>query len=131
MYELGIEQFQSLLSIKGDKKSIGSKPLMLFLGDEWEQNETYTNLQNFFLDFFRGYKPEKLSLAGVDHVISCSIKDEQIFVRVYYVKYASAAGSSVPDLCLSPMGPNFNLTLRRHQAAPADLLKEANKKPKT
>lgn len=129
MYEFGIEELQSLSSFAGDKKSFGAKPMMVFLGSQWEFDANYQRLQNLFLDLFRGFKPDRINLQGIDHVISCAIHEDKIFIRPYFVNYQRST-SSTPTLALQPMGPFLNLVLRRSQPAAEDLWKVACKKPK-
>jgi ribosome production factor 2 len=129
MYEFGIEQLQSLSSFAGDKKSVGAKPMMVFLGSQWEFDVNYQRLQNLFLDVFRGFKPDKISLHGVDHVISCAIHEDKIYIRPYFVNYQRSSAAA-PSLSLQPMGPFLDLTLRRSQPAAEDLWKLACRKPK-
>lgn len=130
MYEFGISNYESIHSIHGNKKAFGSKPLMLFLGDQWQVDSTYMKIQNVLLDLFRGFKADKIALQGVDHVISCALVDGVISVRAYYLNYKKSAESSVPELVLKPMGPNMDLTVRRTQLASEDMWKVACKRPK-
>jgi ribosome production factor 2 len=90
MAELTILRFKS--AIRGSsgggydgtvpKKRVGSKPLLLFCGPEWQQhngggasttggnNSSYfANLQNLLTDFYRGTVVDKLILSGLDHII--------------------------------------------------------------
>jgi ribosome production factor 2 len=129
MYEFGVDEYISVDEFKGDKKAIGSKPLMIFLGDQWELESSYMSIQNLLLDYFRGFKPEKINLQGVDHVITCACLDGKIHIRGYSVGYAKS-GTEVPALSLKPMGPFMDLSLRRSQVAAEDMLKAACKKPK-
>ena len=103
---------------------------MVFLGDQWQNNSLYSKLQNLFLDFFRGFKPDKICLSGVDHVISCTARDGTIYIRGYTVNYSKTVGSSIPTLSLRPMGPFLDLEVRRTQTASEDLWKLACRKPK-
>ena len=53
--ELGILRYKSLADYKqAPKKRVGSKPLMVFLGEKWELGEQYKKLQNLLVDFYRG-----------------------------------------------------------------------------
>ena len=38
--------------------------MIIFQGDQWQNDSLYTNMQNMLLDFFRGDKTEKISLDG-------------------------------------------------------------------
>ena len=53
MIELGIDRYVKLDIFKGAKKAMGSKPLMVFHGEQWEADSTFTRIQNLLLDFFR------------------------------------------------------------------------------
>lgn len=64
---------------------------MIFLGDQWEQEILYKNIQSSLLDFFRGFKPDKINLRGVDHVITCAVSDDKIYVRMYIVHYKKSS----------------------------------------
>jgi ribosome production factor 2 len=131
MYEFGINSFHSIEEFSGNKKAIGSKPLIVFLGDQWQNDSLYAKLQNLFLDLFRGYKADKFVLTGIDHVITCATVDGNIAIRSYYVNYSkSSSGSTIPDLTLKPMGPHFDLTIRRTQVPSDDMWKTACRKPK-
>ena len=129
MYEFGVDNFVSMEDFKGDKKAFASKPLMVFLGNQWEIDSLYMNIQNLLLDYFRGVKTDKISLRGVDHVISCSVHEGKIYIRTYYVNYQKS-NEEVPNLVLKPMGPFMDLSVRRSQTASEDLWKAACKKPK-
>ena len=66
------------------------------------------------LDLFRADRCDKISLKGLDHVIACSVADGKVYVRGYSLGMFKS-GSRVPDVELAPMGPFFDLTLRRSQ----------------
>jgi len=128
MYEFGAENFQSLNSFPGFKKTVGAKPLMTFVGDQWSSDSTYTKIQNLLLDMFRADRIEMISLKGMDHVISCAVVDGKIHLRVYCVIFKKS-GTKIPNVVLAPMGPFMDLTLRRSQLPSEDLWKTACKKP--
>lgn len=129
MFEFGVDNFQAIHSIAGSKKAIGSKPMVVFLGDQWQTDSLYIKIQNLLLDLFRGYKADKISLQGVDHVVTCGTADGTIFVRAYYVNYKKS-DSKVPELVLKPMGPCMDLTVRRSQLASEDMWRTAIKRAK-
>jgi ribosome production factor 2 len=87
MIEFGVEDKKSLMEIKGEKKGMGSKPLLLFVGDQWENDKLYKSIQSLFIDFFRGDKADKISLKGVDHAMGFSCIDGVIQVRTYTMGY--------------------------------------------
>lgn len=128
LIELGCENYSSVENFPGMKKIIASKPLFAFLGDQWESDTTFSKLQNFLIDFFRGDKIDKLSLKGVDHVIVCAVIEGIVSLRIYIVSFLKS-GSRVPTVHLDPMGPFLDLTIRRTQFASDDLMKLACKLP--
>lgn len=128
MYEFGVDNFQCLQMFPGFKKSVGAKPLMIFLGDQWDVDSSYIKVQNILLDTFRADKIDKISLKGMDHVISCAVADGKIMLRFYGVTFKKS-GSKIPDVLLTDMGPFMDLTLRRSQLPSEDLWKTACKRP--
>jgi ribosome production factor 2 len=46
MYEFGVSGFSSLTEFAGKKKAIGSKPVMVFNGDQWQTDNTYRKVSN-------------------------------------------------------------------------------------
>lgn len=155
MIEFGVDQKVSINEFNGAKKGIGSKPIILFLGDQWENDSLYARIQNLLLDFFRGDRAEKLSLKGVDHVMACTCVDGKVLIRGYTIAYQKSESKvnhlclfignrlysnhlgygcgiiQVPILSLDPMGPFYDLSVRRTQLASEDMWKVACKKPKT
>jgi ribosome production factor 2 len=127
MYEFGVSNFQALTDFQGQKKKFGSKPIMIFNGDQWQSDAVYKRVGNLLLDLFRADRPDKLSLRGLDHVISCSIADGKIHIRGYNLRFLKS-GTKVPDVQLGEMGPFLDLTMRRQQLASEDMWKAATKK---
>lgn len=87
MFEFGIDNFESLESIKGFKKSLGSKPSLVFLGDQWSADASYERIRNFFIDFFRGDKVDKINLKGIDHVMVFAIVNGVIHLRTHNISF--------------------------------------------
>jgi ribosome production factor 2 len=157
MIELGVnpESFMSLLDIKGEKMRLGSPPLMVFTGELWERLPELTKFRSMVIDMFSPRDIEKLSLKGIDHVISCTATegggatdaDESmgetnsgssssgtsssaplIHFRVHKIELKKS-GTKVPKVHLVPHGPNMDFTIRRRQFAASDLLKESMRVP--
>lgn len=121
-------------SMAAHSKAMGSKPIFVFLGEQWDADSTYTRLQNMLVDFFRAERLDKISLKGLDHVLGWAVlEDGRICCRAYTVSF-ERSGSRVPTVGLEAMGPFMDLTLRRTRLAPSDVwnlaLKQA-KKPNT
>lgn len=94
MVEFGLENVQFITDFAGYKKSVGSKPIMLFQGDQWDSDTTYGKLQNLFIDVFRGAKVDKVALKGLDHVLAFTVVDGVIHLRTYVVSFKKS-GSKV------------------------------------
>jgi ribosome production factor 2 len=141
MAELGILRFKSSLRDYGGqvfKKRIGTKPLLMFQGDLWQQYSTidYPNLQNLLTDFYRGQVVDKILATGIDHIIVFTIAPAQgtvlIHQRTYHIqlkKNPTDLSSKVPVPLLQPCGPDFDFVLRRTMWADSDLAKAARRQP--
>lgn len=140
MMELGVLYFKSLSDYGGTvpKKRIGSKPLLLFQGNVWTQEDaTMSKLQNLLIDFYRGDPVDKLVASGVDHVIVFSAAAESplsskpiIHQRTYFVKLKkNPNGTRTPLPHLEPCGPDFDFQVRRTQFAEASLWKASLQQP--
>jgi ribosome production factor 2 len=132
MVEFGVSDFESLENFAGQAKAVGSKPVFAFLGDQWEQDSNYTRIMNLLIgstlspspflssmppaDVFRGDKLERLSLKGLDHVITCSVSDGTIFLRPFSIHFKKGSGRVSP----LPSSPSMTLIF---SLSPAPLLR--------
>lgn len=144
IFELGILNYKSLNDFpSAPKKRIGSKPMMLFVGDKWGNHPEYKRLQNLLIDFHRGDPVDKIVLTGLDHLMMFTIAEDPngnadvdkpiIHQRTYYCKLRkNTNGSSnapVPDL--TPSGPDMDFVVRRTECAMPDVWNLALKQPTT
>jgi ribosome production factor 2 len=150
MVEVGILSYKSIQDYGGSvpKKRIGSKPLMLFLGDLWQQDSKCQKMQNLLIDFYRGDVVDKLVLSGLDHLIvfvashnplaaATAGADQQqppvvIHQRTYFCKLKknpNDPSSKVPVPFLLNCGPDMTMQIRRSQFAAPDLWKASLKLP--
>lgn len=140
MVEVGILRFKSIHDYGGSvpKKRIGSKPLMLFQGDLWQQDSSCQKMQNLLIDFYRGDVVDKLVVTGLDHVIqfiaSHHPTTQQLIIhqRTYFCKLKknpNDTSSNVPVPYLLPCGPDVTMQIRRSQFAAPDLWKASLKQP--
>jgi len=53
MLELGLDAVTPLSDFKGDKNMAGSKPCLMFQGQEWDA-EPYQSVRSVLIDLFRG-----------------------------------------------------------------------------
>eukprot|EP00555_Chaetoceros_dichaeta_P006171 CAMPEP_0198253994 /NCGR_PEP_ID=MMETSP1447-20131203/4369_1 /TAXON_ID=420782 /ORGANISM="Chaetoceros dichaeta, Strain CCMP1751" /LENGTH=355 /DNA_ID=CAMNT_0043939893 /DNA_START=98 /DNA_END=1165 /DNA_ORIENTATION=+ len=144
--ELGIVRYKSLKDYGGvPKKRVGSKPMMLFVGDRWDIDPNYGRLQNLLIDFHRGDAVKKIVLSGVDHVIVFTMVEDPdrvnddavwnnpiIHQRTYYCKLKkNPTGGRTPVPYLTPSGPDMDFTLRRTEFATPEVWEVANRQPTT
>jgi len=143
--ELGVVKYKSLLDYGGvPKKRMGSKPMMLFVGDRWHIDPTYARLQNLLIDFHRGDVIKKIVLSGVDHVIMFTMVEDPdrvnnddsliskpiIHQRTYYCKLKkNPSGGRTPVPYLTPSGPDMDFILRRTEFATPEVWEVANRQP--
>ena len=130
MLELGIVGFEPIEEIEGPKKMVGSCPMMVFTGDEWERTPELVKLRSMLLDVFAARDVTGLALAGLDHVIALTARGDMVHWRTFFVHMKRAASGIVPRVELVPMGPSLDLVVRRAHFASADLEKAAMRQPK-
>eukprot|EP00536_Pseudo-nitzschia_multiseries_P007085 jgi/Psemu1/286881/fgenesh1_pg.160_\ len=150
MVELGVLRYKSIQDYGGSvpKKRIGSKPLMLFLGDMWQQDSNCKKMQNLLIDFYRGDVVSKLVVTGIDHLLvfvasqpqqddnaNPNINNEPkliIHQHTYFCKLKKNPDdptSKVPVPFLVPCGPDMTMQIRRTQFAEQDLWNLSLKQP--
>lgn len=135
MFEFNIDgnNFKSMHDLDGKREAsvgLGSKPLLVFQGEEWESNDTFAKLKNFFIDYFRGDVIPKLSLSGVEHAIVLStMGGNKILFRHYGILLRKSTGK-LPRVELEEVGPRMDLEFKRHKQAPDDIVKNSLKVPK-
>ena len=137
MVELGVTYFKSMQDFGGTipKKRIGSKPLLLFVGDIWQQELDFRNLQNLLTDFYRGDIVDKLVAAGLDHLMvftaardpNVATHPVRIHQRTYFVKQQSSNDGQPP--AMTSCGPDLDFFVRRTQWADTELANAARKQP--
>lgn len=138
MYEYGVDSFVSLADIRaaapagqGMAKSLNSKPVVVFQGDRWEQDERLRNVRGLMLELFRGEVIEAFELPAADHAVVCTAVGDKIHIRNYHITFKkSSKGSKCPDTVLLPMGPSIDLSARRNRTAAPALMKMAMKQAK-
>ncbi|KAG6813925.1 hypothetical protein H0H92_005774 [Tricholoma furcatifolium] len=156
MMEVGVDSWAGMDSFKTPKSTPGHKPLMHFASELFDTHPRYMQAKSILLDFFNGEVVDSICLPGLEHVISVSCAPTpaslnnattstnltqnassaedlsslpKIHIRTYTTRLLSS-GTRIPRVELTPMGPNLDLSLRRHKAADPELLKHAMKRPK-
>ncbi|XP_023217303.1 ribosome production factor 2 homolog [Centruroides sculpturatus] len=128
MFELGVEKFKSLEDFKVPKISCSTKPLLLFVGELFE-DPIYQRLKNLLIDFFRGPEISMIRLQGLEHVIMITADDGKLYFRSYRI-VMKKSGMKTPYIELIEIGPSLDMVLRRNKMASDDFFKLARKQPK-
>ncbi|KAH9885073.1 Brix-domain-containing protein [Cubamyces lactineus] len=156
MCEVGVDMFKSMAEFKTPKATPGHKPLLHFASELFDTHPRFVQLKSMLMDFFNGEVIDQICLAGIEHVISISLGPTppslnaasttlqasssaasaenpaslpKVHIRGYTIRLLKS-GTRIPRVELTPMGPFIDLTLRRHQDADPELLKQAMKRPK-
>ena len=129
MLEVGVSAYTKLGLSKyaANASAAGQKPCFVFLGDEFDLSAPHATLRSMLLDMFRGRVVNEVNLKALDSCWVCAAPPgKQVHLHLCKVRLKKgAAGSRVPRVELERMGPTFELELRRHQPAAADVAKEA------
>lgn len=132
MMEFGITNYMPMGAFPSVKSAPGSKPLVLFNGDDFEASEKTRVMRSLLLDIFRGPDDVKaVNLAGIDRVIVLTLRgDSSVHFRHYSIELRKDPESDLPKVALKEAGPKFDMGLRRVRIAPDTLAKEAYKQPR-
>ena len=136
MLELGINDCvtidDKIASHPGTEfKRLGSKPLVLFLGDRWENEMDYKSSRSMLLDLVKGSEDSgKINLASLDHVVCFTAAQDKILMRTYMLKLKKPTdGSNVPATKLLLSAPCADFSIRRTKWASLDLWRTAVRQP--
>ncbi|KMS99913.1 hypothetical protein BVRB_1g017600 [Beta vulgaris subsp. vulgaris] len=130
LVEVGVENFRSLQSFSYDKKivpKLGSKPLIAFIGEGFENVDELKHLKEVLLDLLRGEVVENLNIAGVDRIYVCTAVSSNKVYLTHCALRLKKSGTVVPRMELVEVGPSMDLVVRRHRLPNEGLRKEAMK----
>ncbi|KAI7864164.1 ribosome production factor 2 [Spinellus fusiger] len=130
MFELGIDKAVSMGEIKHPKCAVGMKPVLVFNGEQFDNDATYKHIKNYFLDFFNGDETDAVNLNGLEYVISLTATTENKIIFRTHTIQMKKSGSKTPRVELQEMGPMFDFTIRRTSGPKEDLWSAALKVPK-
>lgn len=132
MIEFGIQNYMPMATFSSQPSSaVGSTPCLLFNGDDYNASETTQHLKSVLFEVFRGpCDVSMVNLAGVDRALVFTLKSPRVgpmsvTVRHYSMVLKKIPNSRLPRVELVPIGPSFDLVLRRTQFAPEFMRKEA------
>lgn len=128
MLEFGVSDFKSSKDFGAGCQGVGSKPMFVLAGEQFQTEEVYRVAANLLVDFFRGRIIDRINIQGLDHVIQLTVVDGVIHFSHYSVKLKKS-GTQIPKIQLEEIGPSMDLTLRRSKLATEDLRKESLRTP--
>ncbi|KAI8321751.1 brix domain-containing 1 [Martensiomyces pterosporus] len=136
MIELGVERCTPMKEFKTQACAVGMKPLMIFNGEAFSQSEDLIRLKSILLDFFHGETADKVSLKGLEYVITVTAgpagangETGLVFFRAYTTSLKKS-GVRQPRVELEEMGPALDLRIRRVRYPENEVWKQATKVPK-
>lgn len=95
MYEFEVTNLNDIRSFGSIyQKRLGSTPLLLFNGDEWDREDLKTDkttinfniLKTFFIDYFHGIQIKQLNILSMDNLIVITLNNNTIYIRNYFLK---------------------------------------------
>ena len=133
--------------------SIGSKPMFVFEGSEFETDPFFVRLKSLLVDYFRGGNDVEVSPDGVDRVIMIGLRstngDDAVIapsddcvgtkppsqkgnavLRFRHYAMMPQSGAGKEKVKLIDIGPNFDLEIRRCFFSPTTDFKNACKVPR-
>lgn len=128
MFEFGISDFKAMKDFSNAKTTWGSKPLIMFGGTQFDEEEEYKRLKNLLIDFFVGQPMDAIRLGGIEYCIQVVAFESKLYFRCYKLILKST-GTKYAKLELEELGPRFDASLRRSKLASEDMAKKSLKKP--
>lgn len=84
MFELGIESYKGCNEFKGlSEISAGVKPVLVFLGEQFDSDQQLKRLRNLLIDMFQRQPLKQIRPNGIEHVMSFTAVDNKILLRSY------------------------------------------------
>jgi len=129
MVEFGLDEMKQMESKASLLNVLGSKPCIIFKGDEFKNNPEFANLRSLFLDFFRLEETPEVNLLGLDHAICITSIDNKTLAFNHYRIQFEKSGQKTPRVELVDIGPSMKMHVRRTRYASEDMKKTALKVP--
>ncbi|CAE7949747.1 Rpf2 [Symbiodinium sp. KB8] len=141
MQEFGVEDYKSMSTFRGSGATdamTGVKPLVVFQGAGFENDEHLKRAKSLLLDYFGGGRPDKVLLPGLESAIVFTVLDPPAGqpsnkAKVLFRRYRllmQKSGGRLPRIEMKELGPSFQLTLDRTREPDKDRWKQAIKVPK-
>eukprot|EP00163_Fabomonas_tropica_P028544 TRINITY_DN5835_c0_g1_i2.p1 TRINITY_DN5835_c0_g1~~TRINITY_DN5835_c0_g1_i2.p1 ORF type:complete len:289 (+),score=67.43 TRINITY_DN5835_c0_g1_i2:258-1124(+) len=130
MAEFGVTECKHMQEFKTDKSMFGSKPCILFQGEQFNVDPELIKIRSLLLDVFRGRIVDNINLAGLDRLVVFTALSATKIKFNHYRIIMKRSGTKLPRVELEEQGPRFTMTPRRSRWATGELLKESMKVPR-
>ena len=131
MVELGIENYLPISMFPSTSKVMaGTKPVVVFTGEQFSSDPEWQGVRNIFLDYLRGESVESIRLQGLELMIQVTaLPNGKLLLRCFKMNFKKS-GTRIPRVEIEECGPRVDFTVRRTKLATADLMKHACRQPK-
>ncbi len=105
------------------------KPVLVFLGEQFETNKSFERFKFYLMDFFKQDEIEDVNITDLKRIIVFSITESEI-IKIRNYQCASVSEYSLNNINLEETGPSFDLKSRRTAISPQETYLLACKQPK-
>jgi len=132
---------RTLSQFGGAKCRVGTKPLLSFLGTQFDEDgggSKFRLAKSMFIDFFRGGEAQEVDVEGLQWMISFTAAEEvgegdkkdTVYMRCWRL-VTKRSGQRLPRVEVEEMGPRIDFQIGRVREADEGILKEAQKRART
>lgn len=82
-FEFGVESFKSLLEFKSWAPSVGIKPALVFVGEDFDIVHSLKRMKSLFIDLFHQKETEFVHLNNVEYAITFAAVENKVLLRTY------------------------------------------------
>ena len=119
LFEFEMQTFISLTDIHSKKPMFQCKPMLVFQGDAFENDDEFKQIKSLFVDLFKGRAYEKINRDALQYAVAFTANSGQdcIQVRSYVLNDLENTEYKQAEqpVHLTPMGFQFNLVRRRRE----------------
>lgn len=82
-FEFGVESFKSMLEFKSWTPSVGIKPALVFMGEDFDTVHSLNRMKSLFIDLFHQNETELVHLNNVEYVVTFAVVENKVLIRTY------------------------------------------------
>jgi len=83
VFELGVDSIQSLTEVSDYTPSVGIKPALVFVGEEFETDHVLGRLKSMLIDLFHQKDTDVIHANSVEYVITFVYVENKILMRTH------------------------------------------------